>query len=184
MKDFLAQDVVGNDWIEGKKLNNEVQEMLGDVTLEELAEALISSNMQSTSGWDGISYGVIKKFFGIIGPLLVKLSNEGFERGELTSTFRLGLIKLIPKKGNAEKIGDWRPITLLCCGYKLVSGVVAKRLEMFMQKIIRRSQKGFQRVKNMNSCTLNIRDRISGAWESNEEMGVLCIDFVKAFEIV
>ena len=119
----MSHVVVGNDWVEGKKLNNEEQALLeGEVTLVELEEALKSSNMQSTSGWDGISYGVIKKFFGILGQLLVKLSNEGFVRGELTSTFRLGLIKLIPKKGNAEKIGDWRPITLLCYGYKLVSG--------------------------------------------------------------
>jgi hypothetical protein len=60
------------------------------------------------------------------------MANESFLRGELIETFKLGLIKLIPKKGNAEKVGDWRPITLLSCGYKLISGVIAARVEKFM----------------------------------------------------
>ncbi len=177
IEDFLSEEINNNELIEGNKLNEAEQATLeGEVTLEEMSEVLKSSNMHSSSGWDGISYWVIMKFFMGLGPLIVKLANEGFANGELTSTFRTGL-----KKGNAVKVGDWRPITLLCCGYKLISGIVAKRMEKYMQKIIGRSQNGFQRVKNMSSCTLNIMDRISGAWESAEEMGVLCIDFVKAF---
>ena len=60
------------------------------------------------------------------------MTNESFREGQLTETFRLGLVKLIPKKGNDERVENWRPITLLSCGYKIISGVVANRL----QKII------------------------------------------------
>ena len=72
--------------------------------MEEIKKALETSNLSSTSGWDGISYMVIKKYFTELGPLLVKVTNECMERGELTPTFKLGLIKLIPKKGDANKI--------------------------------------------------------------------------------
>ena len=82
------------------------------------------------------------------------------------------------------QVEDWRPITLLSCSYKLISGIVAARLEKFLPKIIGRSQKGFMRRKNINSCTINIMDRIAGAWESGQVMGVLCVDFVKAFDSV
>ncbi len=78
---------------------------------------------------------------------MVKMTRETFDTGELMETFKMGLIKLIPKKGNAHKVGDWRPITLLCCGYKLVSGVVPKRLEKYLMKIIGRAQKGFLKEK-------------------------------------
>jgi hypothetical protein len=142
------------------------------------------SNLDSSSGWDGVSYNLIKKYFTILGKLLVKVANECFERGELTETFKMGLIKLIPKKGDARKVEDWRPITLLSCGYKLISGVVSNRIERYLLKNIGRAQKGFQRSKFMNTCTVSIMDRIAGAWEAKEEMGVLCIDFVKAFDSV
>jgi len=102
----------------------------------------------------------------------------------MTDSFRLGLIRLIPKKGDPTKVGDWRPITLLSCGYKLVSGVVANRLEKYLMKIIGRAQKGFLKEKSIHSCTLNIMDTIGGAWEAREETGILCVDFSKAFDSV
>jgi len=102
----------------------------------------------------------------------------------LTETFKLGLIKLIPKKGNAEKVDEWRPITLLSCGYKLISGVIATRLEKFLPKIIGRGQKGFLRDKNIGTVPMNIIDLICESWEKGEGMGVLCVDFVKAFDSV
>ena len=169
MEEFLEEDTINLDWVQGKKLNNEERDSLeGEVTLEELEKALKSSNLGSSSGWDGISYKVLVKYFDILGPLLVKVANEGIVSGELSETFRLGLIKLIPKKGNAEKIGDWRPITLLSCSYKLISGVVAQRLEKYMGKMIGRAQKGFQRSKNINSCTINIMDRMGGGAEGRK----------------
>ncbi len=37
---------------------------------------------------------------------MLKMVNETFEQGELMETFKMGLLKIIPKKGNAEKVGD------------------------------------------------------------------------------
>jgi hypothetical protein len=74
---------------------------------------------------------------------MLRMANEMFEQRELSENFKLGLIKLIRKKGDAHKVEDWRPITLLNCGYKIISGVVAKRLEKYLPKIIGRAQKGF-----------------------------------------
>ena len=127
---------------------------------------------------------VIKKYWEFIGPLLTNCANESFEKGELSPTFRTGLIKIIPKKGDAKRVDDWRPITLLCCGYKLISGVVAGRLETYLKKNIGRGQKGFLNFKNISSCTINIVDNISQSWSTREKMGVLCVDFSKAFDSV
>jgi hypothetical protein len=154
------------------------------VTMEELKESLDKSNFESTSGWDGISFKVIKKFWELLSHPMLKMVNETFASGELMESFKLGLIKLIPKKGKAEKVGDWRPITLLCCGYKLISGIVAKRLEKYLTKIIGRAQKGFLKQKSIHTCTANIITCISQSWVEREECGILCVDFKKAFDSV
>ena len=60
--------------------------------------------MNSSSGWDGIGYNVIKKYWGDINGLMTLMTNESFSEGQLTETFRLGLVKLIPKKGNDERV--------------------------------------------------------------------------------
>ena len=72
----------------------------------------------------------------------------------------------------------------MCCGYKLISGVVAGRLETYLKKNIGQGQKGFLNFKNISSCTINIVDNISQSWSTREKMGVLCVDFSKAFDSV
>ena len=114
-----------------------------------------------------------------MGPILRDYANEAIDNNNLGTTFRTGLLKIIPKKGNARDISDWRPITLLCCGYKIISGVVASRLEKYLVKIIGRGQKGFLKHKNIGSCTINILDNISQSWSHGEKMGVICVTFRK-----
>ena len=55
-------------------------------------------------------------------------------------------------------------------------------MESVLPKIIGRAQKGFMRKKFMSTCTLNSMDRIGGSWHHREPMGILCVDFVKAFD--
>ena len=157
IEEFLTLETCGEDWVNNRKLTREERDQLeGEITENELDEALKTSNMGSSSGWDGISFKVIKKYWKWVGPLILKMARETFREGNLTETFRIGLIKLIPKKGNAHKVEDWRPITLLSCGYKLMSGVVSLRLGKFLMKNIGRAQKGFLREKNIGTCNLNI----------------------------
>ena len=185
IEDFLANGQNENGNYEGKKLSaRECDSLEGDITLDELTTALNKSNMNSACGWDGVSYWLIKKYWVYIGPVLTKCANESVNEGELSPTFRTGLIKIIPKEGEAKKVEDWRPITLLCCGYKLISGVVAGRLEKYLKKNIGRGQKGFLNYKNKSSCTINIVDNISQSWSSREKMGLLCVDYSKPFDSI
>jgi hypothetical protein len=185
VEDFLTNETLDQDWVRRRRLTEEEKmEIEGEVTLAELTESLDASNFHSSSGWDGISYKVIRKYWGLLGPIMKVMTNEVIDTGELIETFKLGLIKLIPKKGDAKRVGDWRPITLLVCGYKILSGVVAARLEKHLMKIIGRAQKGFLKRKHIHACTVNIATCISESWAANEEMGIMCVDFAKAFDSV
>jgi hypothetical protein len=112
------------------------------------------------------------------------MANEGFTQGFLSPTLRTGLIKLIPKGKNSSRVEDWRPITLLTTSYKIISGVVASRLEVALPYIIGRGQKGFLKYKNMGTCVQNVIDSIADSWSKREQMGSLMIDFVKAFDSI
>ena len=62
--------------------------------------------------------------------------------------------------------------------------MVANRLEKYISKNIGRGQKGFLKHKNIGACGINIIDNISRSWIHKEKMGVLCVDFSKAFDCV
>ncbi len=185
IEDFLQGDNDLPQWVESRKLSEDERGSLEQqVTMEELTKSMENSNFESSSGWDGISFKVLRRYWVLIGPIMLRMVNETFETGELPDTFKMGLIKMIPKIGDAKKIGDWRPITLLCCGYKIVSGVVATRLEKYLMKVIGRAQKGFLKAKNIHTCTTNIINIISEAWCESEETGIMCVDFSKAFDSI
>jgi hypothetical protein len=115
---------------------------------------------------------------------MLNMANDSFREGKLPESLRTGLIKLIPKGKNSTRVEDWRPITLLPTSYKIISGVIAGRLEKTLPHIIGRSQKGFLKHKNMGTVLHNVIDGIANSWEEKEQMGVLLVDFIKAFDSV
>ena len=82
------------------------------------------------------------------------------DKGELTELLRLGGIRLIPKKGVLEDLGNWRPISLLSVIYKLYSGVLTKRLETIIEKISSNCQKGYSKRKRIHDSLINIFELI------------------------
>jgi Reverse transcriptase (RNA-dependent DNA polymerase) len=153
-------------------------------TTNELFKSMENSNIGSSAGWDGISYLFIKKYWDLVGEILIEAANEGIQEGEFSNNFRTGLIRIIPKKGDCTKIEDWRLITLLSCSYKIISGAVAMRIETVILKLIGRGQKGFIKGKNIHMCNMNVMENISMAWARGEEVGILCVDFNKTFDSV
>ena len=158
---------------EGRKLDDGIRDELeGEITIEELKKSLDSSNKASCPGWDGISYKCLDVLWEHIKVPLRNMARESFANGILSSTLRTGMIKLIPKGKNNSRVEDWRPITLLPTSYKLVSGVVASRLEKTLPHIIGRSQKGFLKYKNMGTVLHNVIDGIADSWVEGEQMEI------------
>jgi hypothetical protein len=169
----------------GQKLPENIKDSLeGEISAEELEKSLKNSNLNSCPGWDGVSYKLLKKMWEFLKTPIRKMANAGFEQGFLSPTLRTGLIKLIPKGKNNSRVEDWRPITLLTTSYKIISGVVAGRLETALPFIIGRGQKGFLKYKNMETCVQNVIDNISESWVKRNQIGSLMVDFVKAFDSI
>lgn len=56
--------------------------------------------------------------------------------GILTSGAARGIIRLIPKLRELEYLENWRPITMLSLLYKLISEILALRLQPFMPFLV------------------------------------------------
>ena len=62
---------------------------------------------------------------------------------EFEWSLNASFLSLIPKKNNAVNIKDFRPISLVCSVYKLLSKVVANKLRWVLDKLILESQNSF-----------------------------------------
>ena len=92
------------------------------------------------------------------------------------------IITLIPKKGDLNKLKYWRPISLLCLDYKILTKILSNRLKNILPKIISEEQTCFIPKRTIFNNLFLIRDIITLTKEKNTKLYILQIDQEKAFD--
>ena len=168
------------------QLNVEEQESLEkDLTLEELKHALASFADKKSPGEDGFTNQFYQTFFDLIGKDLLNSYNDSFHKGSLSITQKRGSITLIPKDDiNLTGLKNWRPISLLNVDYKLLSKVLAMRMELILTKLIHTDQSGFISGRYIGQ-NIRLLSDIMKFSDSKKFQGIfLFVDFEKAFDIL
>ena len=166
------------------QLNEEEQESLEkDLTLEELKDALASFADNKSPGEDGFTKEFYQTFFDLIGKDLLNSYNDSLHKGSLSISQKRGSITLIPKGDvNLTDLKNWRPITLLNVDYKLLSKVLAKRMELLLPKLIHTDQTGFINGRYIGQNIRLLCD-IMELLDTKKSQGIfLFVDFDKAFD--
>ena len=137
-----------------------------------------------TPGSDGLPTEFYKPFWVHIKDILLKSLNEAYEKGELSYSQRRGIIKLLYKKNDKTLLNNWRPISLLNTGYKILAHVLANRLKNVIEKLINTDQTGYIKGRFIGQNIRVKQDAIDLLENNNTEGGVLFLDFRKAFDTV
>lgn len=103
-------------------------------------------------GPDGFNGAFIKACWPIIKDDFYHLCEE-FHDGNLNlESLNYGYITLIPKNNTQETVNDFRPITLLNCCLKMITKILANRLQRIILQIVHKNQYGFLRRRSIHDC--------------------------------
>ena len=104
--------------------------------------------------------------------------------GYLGESQRKGIITLIPKTCDELHLSNYRPISLLCTDYKILSKIFAERIKSVLHKVINNKQFCGIPGRSINQCNMELRDLIHYANDTNMDLAILNLDWYKAFDLV
>lgn len=127
-------------FLEERLSEDERKIMERSITNHELYEATKTMKNNKVPGIDGLTKEFYITFWDLIGDHLLEVFNEMCEKGRMPKSMRTGVISLIHKKGSPVALSNYRPLSMLCVDYKIMSRTLAIRLARAMPAIINADQ--------------------------------------------
>lgn len=114
-----------------------------DYSVEEVQVALSQMHPIKAPGPDGMCPMFFQTYWHIVGQSVMETVIEILRGAQIPSKLNKTFIALIPKNSKANRMSDFRPISLCNVISKLVSKVLANRLKRFLDKIVVVNQSAF-----------------------------------------
>lgn len=150
----------------------------------EIKEALFQMEKNKAPGPDKIPIEVFQKCWNIVKNDVIQLFDDFHNNKVDISRLNYGIITLLPKIKEANKIQQYRPICLWNCLYKLITKVLTTRVEPYADKLINRAQTAFLKGRNILSGIMCLHEIVHETKRRKEVGIILKLDFEKAFDKV
>jgi hypothetical protein len=152
-----------------------------DISQQEVEAALAKPKPGSSPGPDGLPYEFYRAFPQIM-PKLTALLNWCYQHSVMPLSWKTALLHPLPKEGkDATLVANYRPIALMCTDYKLLTSVLAARLqhEILRKNYFPAHQTGFIKGRSIYEPILRV-----ASWAASDRDTVCLLDFEKAYDRV
>ena len=147
--------------------------------------ALMKMKRNKSPGSDGFPAEFLKFFWGDLKLFFFRMVSDSLRKGELPLKLREGILTLLPKPNKSrDQIGSYRPITLLNCSYKILSGAVANRIKTVIESVIGSEQTAFIKGRFAGDNTRLTYDLLHYLKENKRSALFLSLDIEGAFNSV
>ena len=90
------------------------------MSINELKDAFYSLKTNKNLGYDNISSNIIKQCFGTLNRRLYYIYNIFVQSGVFPEEIKIARVTPIFKGGEVSDLGNYRPISALCCFSKIL----------------------------------------------------------------
>ena len=190
-KELYSIEFVDNPELGGQFFNNLPQvdaasntALDSELTADELHTALMSLANEKAPGIDGLPVEFYKSFWSVLGEDMLEVFQDSLNRGQLPLSCRSAVITLLPKKGDLQLLKNWRPVSLLCGDYKILSKALALRLREVGSEVIHVDQTYCVPGRSISDNITLIRHVLDVSGSFGADTGLISVDQEKAFDRV
>ena len=170
-----------HNFIQSSGRPNDLVDIFTPIKEEEVIAAIKSSSCNKCPGPDSIPFEVYQRYCNTIAPILTQLFNYCIQNSTYPPGANESIVITLYKKGPKTNLSNWRPIALSNSDLKLLTKVLASRLNPIASQVLSPNQYGFIQGRsihdNINTVTNVLRDP--------HAKGALCfLDQEKAYDRV
>lgn len=154
------------------------------ILLQEVQKAIVSQKLQKAPGPDHITNKLIKGTEEEISPILTKLFNDIITRGTIPEQWNESHIILLHNNGDKDKIGNYRPISLISNVYKVFAKVILGRITRVLDENQPIEQAGFRKNYSTIDHIYTIKQVCEKYNEFKKTLYICFIDYSKALTVI
>jgi hypothetical protein len=163
---------------------HENNQLVKDITEEEIAKAVWSLDPDKAPGPDGFPIRFYRSFWDIIKQDLKKMLNYTLHKQKIGGATNSTFLALIPKESNPSNFSRFRPISLCNSSYKILTKIIATRLNPLLSKLISENQSGFLKDKQITDNIVLVQEAIHSSKKSKAPGMVVKLDMENSFDRV
>eukprot|EP00253_Pinus_taeda_P009835 PITA_09835 len=158
------------------------QNLLKQVTMQEVEEALTQLKDGKAPGPDGFTANFFHEFWDLISSEVWALVEESRSMHWVLPSLNSTFISLVPKGEEANTPDKFRPVALCNVIYKLISKVVANRLKPLLPLLILSEQAGYVEGRQIMDGIILSNEVIHSLKILKKPGMMMKLDLSKAFE--